>query len=136
MLSSFSGSGRIPSSESIGLKIRRSWFQSPQGQFLTKLFCSSLCKDLSDNLTETPILKNSSVTVNQMNLTVSMTLTNKYTHSTFSSFSSSVWSKFAPTPVTATLTFSLGSEGRMTSHFSLIISATGLQPDSRGIWNK
>ena len=29
------------------------------GQFLTKFFCSSLYKDLSDNLTETPIVKNS-----------------------------------------------------------------------------
>ena len=30
-------------------------------QFLTIFFCSSPCKDLSDNLTETPIVKNSIV---------------------------------------------------------------------------
>ena len=28
------------------------------GNFLTIFFCSSLCKDPSDNLTETPIVKN------------------------------------------------------------------------------
>ena len=33
-------------------------FNPHWGQFLTKFFCSSLCKDLSDNLTETPIVKN------------------------------------------------------------------------------
>ena len=45
----------------------RHWPEDPEvlvsiptwGQFLTKFFCSSLCKDLSDNLTETPIVKNS-----------------------------------------------------------------------------
>ena len=36
---------------------------NPAGEnFLTILFCSSLCKDLSDNLTETPIVKNSIAT--------------------------------------------------------------------------
>ena len=54
----------------------------------------------------------------------------------FRSASNSLLKRFDPTPVTATLTFSLGSEGRMTSHFLLIISVTGLQPDSRGIWNR
>ena len=35
-------------------------FNSHWGQFLKKFFfCSSLCKDLTDNLTETPIVKNS-----------------------------------------------------------------------------
>ena len=35
--------------------IQRSWFQTPLGAIFDKfLFCSSLCKDLSDNLTEMP----------------------------------------------------------------------------------
>ena len=43
--------------------IRRSWFQSPLGVIFDNFFLPSLCKDLSDNLTETPIVKNSSVIV-------------------------------------------------------------------------
>ena len=39
--------------------IWRSWFQSPLGAIFDKFFCPSLCKDLSDNLTETAIVKNS-----------------------------------------------------------------------------
>ena len=42
------------------LMIQRSWFQSPLGAIFDEFFCSFLCKDLSDNLTETPIVKNSS----------------------------------------------------------------------------
>ena len=42
--------------------IQRSWFQSPLGAICEEfIFCSSLYKDLSDNLTETPIVKNSNV---------------------------------------------------------------------------
>ena len=36
-------------------------FKSHWGQFLTNFLCSSLCKDLSDNLTEMPSVKNSNV---------------------------------------------------------------------------
>ena len=39
--------------------IQRSWFQTPLGATFDNFFCSSLCKDLSDNLTEMPIVKNS-----------------------------------------------------------------------------
>ena len=38
--------------------IKRLWVQFPLDAILD-FFCSSLCKDLSDNLTETPIVKNS-----------------------------------------------------------------------------
>ena len=38
-------------------------FKPHWAQFLTKFFCSSLYKDLSDNLTETPIVKNSIITI-------------------------------------------------------------------------
>ena len=37
---------------------RGHWFNPDWGQFLTKFLCSSLCGDLSDNLTETRIVKN------------------------------------------------------------------------------
>ena len=40
-------------------RICRSWFQSPLGAIFNDFFCSSLCKDLSDNLTEKPVMKNS-----------------------------------------------------------------------------
>ena len=41
-----------------------SWFQSPVGAIFDDFFfCSSLCKDLSDNLTETRIMKNSNFDV-------------------------------------------------------------------------
>ena len=39
--------------------IQRSWFQSPLGAIFDDFLCSSLCKDLSDNLIETCIVKNS-----------------------------------------------------------------------------
>ena len=47
----------------------RHWPEDPEvlvsiptgGNFWRIFFCSSLCKDLSDNLTETPIVKNSNV---------------------------------------------------------------------------
>ena len=44
-----------------------SGFNPHWGQFLMIFFCSSLCKDLSDNLTETPIVKNSSVMLSLTN---------------------------------------------------------------------
>ena len=35
--------------------IKGPWVQPPLGKIFDDFFCSSLCKDLSDNLTETPI---------------------------------------------------------------------------------
>ena len=51
----------LPSSVSTALawRSRDLGFNPHWGQFLMNFFCSSLCEDLSDNLTETPIVKNS-----------------------------------------------------------------------------
>ena len=47
--------------KALAWKSRGSCFNSHWGQFLTKFIYSSLCKDLLDNLTETPIVKNSNL---------------------------------------------------------------------------
>ena len=57
----------LPSSvgKALAWRSRGPGFNPHWGQFLTNFFCSSLCKDLSDNLTETPIVKNSIIVVYQ-----------------------------------------------------------------------
>ena len=70
-------------------------FNPHWGQFLTNFFCPSLCKNLSDNLTETPIVKNSNQPERKkFRLDRERTphdlpqISDKLIHSTFSLFSS------------------------------------------------
>ena len=64
----------LPSSvgKALAWRSRGPGFNPHWGQYLTIFFCSSLCKDLSDNLTETPIVKNSNAPLTVLVLVHSM----------------------------------------------------------------